>query len=136
MDLVNINNMIAEISKRHGITFKPDDPAFALITINELLVEDTIVKLKQIETERQIAFERKIKDFENKIQKLVDENRIERDKLIELAHILKDCTNTTTIPTTPLPTKQEQKDLKNIFVNGISFSICFLIGVLIGILLA
>jgi flagellar biosynthesis/type III secretory pathway protein FliH len=68
---LDIEAMIAEVAKRHKILLAPDDPAFALITLNELMlrhsmmtVQDHVSKMekasslaseKQIETAKAIA---------------------------------------------------------------------------------
>ena len=49
--------LIAEVAKRHKILLDPDDPAFALITINEIVLSRAIaiVEAKLAETERRFA---------------------------------------------------------------------------------
>ncbi len=49
--------MIAEVAKRHRILLDPDDPAFALITINEIVLSRAIaiVEAKLKEMEQRIA---------------------------------------------------------------------------------
>ena len=40
-----IDRLIAEIAARHGILLKRDDAAFALVTLNQLVLEDAIKDL-------------------------------------------------------------------------------------------
>ena len=49
--------LIAEVAKRHKILLAPDDPAFALITINEIVLSRAIaiVEAKLEETEQRLA---------------------------------------------------------------------------------
>jgi hypothetical protein len=49
--------LIAEVAKRHKILLDPDDPAFALITINEIVLSRAIaiVEAKLNETEQRFA---------------------------------------------------------------------------------
>ena len=49
--------LIAEVAKRHKILLDPDDPAFALITINEIVLSRaiTIVEAKLEAMERRLA---------------------------------------------------------------------------------
>ena len=49
--------LIAEVAKRHKILLDPDDPAFALITINEIVLSRAIVivEAKLEETEQRFA---------------------------------------------------------------------------------
>jgi hypothetical protein len=37
-----IDRLIAEVAARHGVLLKPDDAAFALVTLNQLVLEDGI----------------------------------------------------------------------------------------------
>ena len=34
--------LIGEVAARHGITLRPDDPVFALVTVNQLVLEQTM----------------------------------------------------------------------------------------------
>ena len=49
--------LIAEVAKRHKILLDPDDPAFALITINEIVLSQAIaiVEAKLKETEQRLV---------------------------------------------------------------------------------
>jgi Transcriptional activator TraM len=49
--------LIAEVAKRHKILLDPDDPAFALITINEIVLSRAIaiVEARLKETEQRLA---------------------------------------------------------------------------------
>jgi hypothetical protein len=41
----NVQRLIGEVASRHGILLKPDDAAFALVTINELVLEKVMSEL-------------------------------------------------------------------------------------------
>ena len=45
MTVPGVKALIGEVAARHGITLRPDDPAFALVTINQLVLEHTIAAL-------------------------------------------------------------------------------------------
>ena len=45
MTAPNVKVLIGEVAKRHGITLKSDDPAFALVTLNQLILEQAINEL-------------------------------------------------------------------------------------------
>jgi hypothetical protein len=49
--------LIAEVAKRHKILLDPDDPAFALITINEIVLSRAIAitEARLQETEQRFA---------------------------------------------------------------------------------
>lgn len=58
----NIDRLIAEVAARHGVLLKRDDAAFALVTLNQLVLEDGIKKLaaeiRAATAEFESAFER------------------------------------------------------------------------------
>ena len=39
---INSQRLIAEVAARHNVILKPDDPAFALITMNQLILDDAM----------------------------------------------------------------------------------------------
>lgn len=41
----DVKALIGEVAARHGITLRPDDPAFALVTVNQLVLEQTMTEL-------------------------------------------------------------------------------------------
>ena len=45
MTTPDVNALIGEVAARHGITLRPDDPAFALVTVNQLVLEQTMTEL-------------------------------------------------------------------------------------------
>jgi hypothetical protein len=46
----NVQRLIGEVAARHGILLKADDAAFALVTINQLILEEVMAELlKKVE---------------------------------------------------------------------------------------
>ena len=45
MTTPDVNALIGEVAARHGIALHPDDPAFALVTVNQLVLEQTMAEL-------------------------------------------------------------------------------------------
>jgi hypothetical protein len=41
----DVQHLIGEVAARHGILLKPDDAAFALVTINQLVLEEVMTGL-------------------------------------------------------------------------------------------
>ena len=39
---IDVQRLIAEVASRHDLLLKPDDPAIALVTMNELVLEESI----------------------------------------------------------------------------------------------
>jgi len=47
MTAPDIKILIGEVAARHGVTLRPDDPAFVLVTVNQLVLEQAIAELVQ-----------------------------------------------------------------------------------------
>src|SRR5215467_10363155 len=43
-EMIDVRRLIAEVAARNGIRVEPDDPAFALVTLNQLVLEDFITR--------------------------------------------------------------------------------------------
>ena len=52
-DPISTERLIAEVAARHKIFLKPDDPAFALVTINRLILDDAMERVRQVEELRE-----------------------------------------------------------------------------------
>ena len=47
--MIDVHRLIGEVAARNGIRVEPGDPAFAVVTLNQLVLEDAIVQIdKQI----------------------------------------------------------------------------------------
>jgi type III secretory pathway component EscV len=46
-DSIDTQRVIAEVAMRYDLLFKPDDPAFALITMNQLVLDDAIERVHE-----------------------------------------------------------------------------------------
>jgi hypothetical protein len=46
-DMIDVRRLIAEVAARNGIRVEPDDPAFALVTLNQLVLEDFITRMDE-----------------------------------------------------------------------------------------
>ena len=54
----DVKTLIGEVAARHGITLRSDDPAFALVTVNQLVLEQTMLDLIQRTQEMTAEFDR------------------------------------------------------------------------------
>ena len=54
----NVKTLIGEVAARHGITLRSDDPAFALVTVNQLVLEQAMLDLIQRTQEMTAEFDR------------------------------------------------------------------------------
>lgn len=43
--MLDVKRLIAEVAAQNGIRLEPDDPAFALVTLNQLVLEETANRL-------------------------------------------------------------------------------------------
>jgi hypothetical protein len=62
LDAPKIDRLIAEVAARHGVLLKRDDAAFALVTLNQLVLEDEIkglaTEIRAATADFESAFER------------------------------------------------------------------------------
>lgn len=42
---IDLQRLVAEVAARHDVFFKPEDPAFALVTMNELIFEEAMERV-------------------------------------------------------------------------------------------
>jgi histidinol dehydrogenase len=45
--MIDVRRLIAEVAARDGIRVEPGDPAFALVTLNQLVLEDAVAHIGQ-----------------------------------------------------------------------------------------
>jgi DNA invertase Pin-like site-specific DNA recombinase len=57
-EIPDIDRLIAEVAARHGILLKRDDAAFALVTLNQLVLESSIADLSAEMQAASAEFER------------------------------------------------------------------------------
>ena len=43
--MIDQQRLIGEVAAKNGIRLEPDDPAFALVTLNEIVLQDTVAAL-------------------------------------------------------------------------------------------
>jgi hypothetical protein len=46
-ETIDVRRLIAEVASRNGIRVEPDDPAFALVTLNQLVLEDFVARMDE-----------------------------------------------------------------------------------------
>jgi hypothetical protein len=42
---IDLQRLVAEVAARHNLFFEPDDPAFALVTMNELIFDEAMERV-------------------------------------------------------------------------------------------
>ena len=45
--MLDVQHLIGEVAGKHGIRLEPNDPAFALVTLNQLVLEETAARLTE-----------------------------------------------------------------------------------------
>ncbi len=45
--MIDVHRLIGEVAARNGIRVEPGDPAFALVTLNQLVLEDAIKQIRE-----------------------------------------------------------------------------------------
>jgi len=46
-ETIDVRRLIAEVAARNGVRVEPDDPAFALVTLNQLVLEDFVTRMDE-----------------------------------------------------------------------------------------
>ena len=46
-EMLDLPRLIGEVAARHGIRLEPNDPAFALVTLNQLVLEETAARMAE-----------------------------------------------------------------------------------------
>ncbi|MGD0619096.1 MAG: hypothetical protein ABSB67_15720 [Bryobacteraceae bacterium] len=63
---IDVQRLIVEVAARHNILLKPDDAAFALVTMNELVLEELVERVETRIGASLAAFEASTKDAERR----------------------------------------------------------------------
>src|SRR5215471_17455965 len=66
--------LIAAVRAKHGIRIEPDDPVFALVTINEMVLEEAVRRLSEHMERRFAAFNSGIERTERRAGYLLAQN--------------------------------------------------------------
>ena len=62
----DLKRLIAEVTARNGIRIEPDDPLFAIVTLNQLVLEETAQRLLERVEATVAGFETSIHQTENR----------------------------------------------------------------------
>ena len=67
----NVKRLISEVAAQNGIRVEPDDPLFALVTINRIVLEEATQKLQDHIQARIAEFEASMKKAEGRAGKML-----------------------------------------------------------------
>jgi hypothetical protein len=137
MTAPDIKTLIGEVAARHGVTLRPDDPAFVLVTVNQLVLEQAIAALVQRAQEMMTEFDRSAGRVQARAGRaLAGEVRHASAEIRQrLRHEIAEAI--TTIHSPPLPRQSAPLapntiDYRWLSVGAIAGSVLILIGILIG----
>jgi hypothetical protein len=68
---IDVQRLIAEVAARHNILLKPDDAAFALVTMNQFVLEELVERVETRIGASLAAFEASAKDAERRAARLL-----------------------------------------------------------------
>jgi hypothetical protein len=68
---IDVQRLIAEVAARHNVLLKPDDAAFALVTMNELVLEEVVERVEAHIGASLAAFEASTKDAERRAARMI-----------------------------------------------------------------
>lgn len=68
---VQVERLIAEVAARHGILLKRDDPAFALVTVAQVLLEASAARIERRFDARLAVFETAVANAERRAGRML-----------------------------------------------------------------
>jgi hypothetical protein len=71
--MINVQRLIGEVAARNGIRVEPGDPAFALVTLNQLVLEDAIKQIGEHIQAGIVEFSDAVQKTENRAGRLLAE---------------------------------------------------------------
>lgn len=95
--------IIEKVRREHNLTIKKDDPLFAIVTANQIAMEEYITALDKIKEDQQIEIKITTENYLNKAKGLLEE---------KLSHLLKELHNEINTNT-----KKEQTAPKNSYLK-------------------
>jgi len=134
MTASDIKTLIGEVAARHGVTLHPDDPAFVLVTVNQLVLEQAIAELVQRAQEMLTEFDRSAGRVQARAgSALAGEVRKASAEIRQgLRHEIAEAITTIHSPRQSTTLAQNTIDYRWLSVGAIAGSLLILVGILIG----
>jgi hypothetical protein len=130
--MLDTKRLIAEVAARNGIRIDPDDPAFALVTLVQLVLEESSRQISEDVRATMADFERSVQKVETRAGKLLAERVKEaaHDFTVQLQQTLEQSR-----PNAGLAQESRRKQgaYRSIAIVGAVAIAVFIIGVWIGL---
>jgi hypothetical protein len=138
MTAPDIKTLIGEVAARHGVTLRPDDPAFVLVTVNQLVLEQGIAELGRRAQEMMTEFDRSAGRVQARAgTALAGEVRKASSEIRQgLRHEIAEAITTIHSTRQSAPLVPNTIDYRWLSVGAVAGSILILIGILIGHVMA
>ncbi len=137
--MLDVKHLIGEVAAKNGIRLEPDDPAFALVTLNQLVLEETVNELNEHVSSLLEQFTASLSKVEQRagvlLAQQVNSSRTElRDEVASFFEVAsqkaqEQSSQLTDAGTGPLLYKW-------MAIGGLSSMLLFLIGTVVGMMLA
>lgn len=135
--MLDTKRLIAEVAARNGIRIDPDDPAFAVVTLVQLVLEESSRQIND-EVRASIAeFERAVQKVETRAGKMLAERMKEAatEFSVQLQQQLEQSRVKSASAATPLPKRRHTAwSYRSIAIVAAAAIAVFMVGVWIGIL--
>ena len=69
--MIDVHRLIGEVAARDGIRVEPGDPAFALVTLNQLVLEDAVARIGEHIRAGIVEFNQAVQKTENRAGKVL-----------------------------------------------------------------
>jgi hypothetical protein len=134
MTAPDIKTLIGEVAARHGVTLRADDPAFVLVTVNQLVLEQAIAELAQRAQEMMREFDRSAERVQAQAGSALARGVQKASAEIRegLRHEIAEAITTIHSPGQSVPLVPNTIDYRWLSVGAIAGSLLMLIGILIG----
>lgn len=134
--MLDTKRLIAEVAARNGIRIDPDDPAFALVTLVQLVLEESSRQIS-VEVRSSIAeFESAVQKVETRAGRILAERVKEaaNEFSVQLHHELEQEGTKSAIAATPLrQARPRALSFRSIAIVAVAAIAVFMVGVWIGI---
>jgi cytochrome c-type biogenesis protein CcmH/NrfG len=134
--MLDTKRLIAEVAARNGIRVDPDDPAFALVTLVQLVLEESSRQISDDVRASIAEFERSVQKVETRAGRILAERVKEAatEFNVHLQQQLEQSRPNTAVAATPIrEARRRARSYRSIAIGAVAAIAVFMVGVWIGI---
>ena len=134
--MLDTKRLIAEVAARNGIRIDPDDPAFALVTLVQLVLEESSRQISEDVRASIAEFERSVQKVETRSGRMLAERVKEAaaEFSVQLQEQLEQLRPKSAIAATQVrESRRRPRSYRSIAIGAVAAIAVFMVGVWIGI---